>query len=145
MIGPARALIGSGNGCHGCPQVNPNANEMMDTTRTAMNAASAVTTVATRLKKRCRRAEVTTTWGTGMALTIFTGRQFTAASRHSDKLIDRCGKLPPHCCILAPAKAPRNELPSELRILMSSSQRSLPRACGRDGRRRCAYRALFEA
>jgi hypothetical protein len=45
-----------------------------------------------------------------MALTIFTGRQFTAASRHSDKLIDRCGKLPPHCCILAPAKAPRNEL-----------------------------------
>jgi pyridoxal/pyridoxine/pyridoxamine kinase len=49
-----------------CPRlyvINPNVTEMTDTTRTATNAASIVTTVATRLKKRSRRAVVTTTWG----------------------------------------------------------------------------------
>jgi hypothetical protein len=34
----------------------------------------------------------------------FYRRQFTAADRHSDKLIARRDKFPPHCCRVAPAQ-----------------------------------------
>jgi hypothetical protein len=70
---------------------------MMNATRTAMNATSAVTGRRDS-SQRCRWAEVTTTRGVawkqpGMASPIFIRRQFTEVSGHSGKLIARYNKL----------------------------------------------------
>jgi hypothetical protein len=85
MSGPASALR-EDRRCHGGPQVSPNANERIDTIRTAMDAASAVTTVATRLKKRCRRTAVVAT-GSGQDGLVRTSTRMALTISLADSLL----------------------------------------------------------